>query len=144
VFCVWAHWDTDRPEVNAVAVNPTVHDFYGVSGSAVAHALSGAQFGGFGGERERRAAKAGYDAVVDTTPGLDQGAWVRLMLMFPPRPMRPMIALSIQRRLGPEHHFKCGGALARLRQDGVLILGSGGLVHTLRTLALGPNRSARA
>lgn len=130
ILAVSAHWETARPAVNAVAVNDTIHDFSGFPAAlyALRYPAPGSPVLA---ERVRALlAAGGLAADIDRERGLDHGAWVPLMLAFPEAGI-PVVQLSVQTALGPEHHVELGRLLAPLRGEGVLILGSGSFTHDL-------------
>jgi 4,5-DOPA dioxygenase extradiol len=116
----------------------TIHDFSGFPGElyGIAYPAPGAP------DLARRVPglveAAGLPCDTDTGRGLDHGAWIPMMLMFPAAEI-PVVQLSIQSHLDPARHLALGEAIAPLRHEGVLVIGSGGAVHPLGdpTLALG-------
>ena len=133
VVVISAHWETDEPTVGVAAELETIHDFSGfpeelyrmrhpARGSAdVARAVA------------VRLQDAGIASSTDPRRGLDHGAWVPLSLMYPAADV-PVVPLSLQPQAGTRHAYRVGQALAPLRDDGVLILGSGSITHNLREL----------
>lgn len=129
-----AHWSTTTPEVGAAREPETIHDFWGFPEPLydLHYAAPGnPELASVVTELLRQ---AGFDAGT-TEHGLDHAVWIPLRLMFPEADL-PVIPLSIQPHLGPEHHYRLGQTLAPLLDDDVLVVGSGNLTHSLRDYQL--------
>jgi 4,5-DOPA dioxygenase extradiol len=124
-----AHWETQTPQANGVAVNDTIHDFGGFP-----QALYDIRYPAPGAAALAQEVAALTGGRVDTVRGLDHGAWVPLMLMVPDADI-PVVQVSVQSHLGAGHAIAMGRAVAKLRDDNVLVMGSGGFVHNLRRIA---------
>lgn len=134
-----AHWETMRPQVSAAPRPATIHDFRGFPDAlyrirydapgapAVAERILGLL------------TAAGLPATVHPDRGLDHGAWVPLHLLFPAADV-PVLQISIQPDAGPAWHVRLGEALRPLREDGVLVIGSGTLTHNLHEFFRGGYR----
>jgi 4,5-DOPA dioxygenase extradiol len=130
ILVVSAHWETEQPTVNAVAVNETIHDFYGFPKELYEIAYPAPGSAALAGRVADLLGEAGLDVQIDRGRGLDHGAWVPMRLAFPEADI-PVVQLSVQTDRGPEYHLRLGRMLAPLRQEGVLILGSGSFTHDL-------------
>ena len=131
VLCVSAHWYTQGTAVTAMPKPKTIHDFGGFP-----QALFDVQYPAPG--DPRLAAKvqsllAPMDVPADFSWGLDHGAWQVLVHLYPEADI-PVIQLSIDARQPPRFHYDLGRRLAPLRDVGVLLLGSGNIVHNLRRM----------
>lgn len=128
ILCVSAHWETDTIAVTAMAQPKTIHDFYGFP-----KAVFDARYPAPGDPQLARrvaALLAPETVALDHDWGLDHGSWSVLLQMFPHADI-PVVQMSLPRRPA-RGHFDIGHKLAALRDEGVLILGSGNIVHNLR------------
>ena len=127
VVMVSAHWETDGPAVTAQSNPETIHDFGGFPDE-----LHTMQYPAPGSP----ALAARVATLTGATPtsqwGLDHGTWSVLTHVWPEADV-PVVQLSLDRRLDAQGHFDLGRRLAALRDEGVIIAGSGDFVHNLRT-----------
>jgi len=133
IVVVSAHWQINDLRMTGPSTLETIHDFFGWPAPMydIVYPASGAEWLN---ERLARVLdEAGYTVRLALRRGLDHGAWVPLSLMFPKADIS-VVQLSLLRSASPELHFRIGQALDGLRHEGVMILGSGGLVHNLRQL----------
>ena len=131
-----AHWETAVPELTAASKPETIHDFYGFPEELYRLRYPAPGNPGVAARAVELLEKAGIPAGTDARRGFDHGAWSPLLLMYP-RADIPVVELSVQPGQPPAHHIAVGRALAPLRQDNVLVMGSGGAVHNLRMLERG-------
>jgi len=129
VLCISAHWETRGLYLTAAEHPDTLHDFHGFPG-----ALFDVRYPAPGDPcLAHRCAEllAGDGARLDPRRGLDHGAWSVLIAMYPDANV-PVVQLSLDTGRAGAFHYRIARALAPLRDEGVLILGSGNLVHNLR------------
>ena len=129
VLCISAHWETQGRSHLTIGEHPrTIHDFGGFPAELFAMQYPAP---GSDGLVDRVAALLGEDRINrDATWGFDHGSWTVLQPMFPECDV-PTVQLSLDRSLGAEAHLELGRRLAPLRDEGVLIVGSGDVVHNL-------------
>ena len=133
IVCVSAHWTTARPLVTLAAAPETIHDFYGFPEELFAVRYPAPGDPALAGRVRELLAQAGIPAAGEPDRGLDHGAWVPLGLMYPQADI-PVVELSVQPEENAAHHAAMGRALAPLRREGVLVLGSGNATHNLRAV----------
>lgn len=129
VLCISAHWETRGVNVTATEKPETIHDFYGFP-----KALFDVQYQVAGDPQlARRIAELVSSTTVRLDPGrgLDHGAWSVLVSMYPGADI-PVVQLSLDTAQPGKFHYALARELAPLRDEGILILGSGNMVHNLR------------
>jgi 4,5-DOPA dioxygenase extradiol len=131
ILCISAHWETRGSQVTAMEAPRTIHDFYGFPTP-----LFEKQYPAPGSPdlAERIIKLVSQSKVLpDQTWGLDHGTWSVLCQMYPQADV-PVVQLSLDRSHENSYHYQLGRELQQLRQEGILILGSGNIVHNLRMM----------
>ena len=134
VLSVSAHWYIPGCAVTAVAAPRTIHDFGGFPKKL--YEVNYPAPGSPDLARRVKSLLSPVSVVLDEKWGLDHGTWSVLTHVFPGADV-PVVQLSIDERQPPLFHYEIGKRLAALREEGVLVIGSGNLVHNLHTYAWG-------
>jgi len=134
VLCVSAHWETRGVHAGATASPETIHDFYGFP-----QALFDVQYRAPGDPALARRAAQLAGAQQDPDRGLDHGAWGVLIAMYPDASV-PVVQLSLDTTQPGTFHYALAKKLAPLRDEGILVVGSGNIVHNLGVWRPGDGR----
>lgn len=132
ILCISAHWETKGTFVTAMERPQTIHDFGGFP-----KALYDVRYPAPG---SPALAKDTKELIKKTTVGLDEkwgldhGAWSVIKHLYPQADV-PVIQMSLDYTNAPQYHYELAKELASLRSKGVLIIGSGNMVHNLRMVA---------
>lgn len=139
VLVVSPHWMTPMPRVGLAARPETIHDFGGFGPALHAMTYPAAGHPALARRTIDALAAAGWPAVADVRRGLDHGAWVPLVHLYP-RADVPVFQVSLPEAADAEAAWRLGEALAPLADEGVLVLGSGSLTHNLYEFRTGAVR----
>ncbi len=131
ILLLSAHFEAPVATITSGLAPGTIHDFGGFP-----EALYELRYPAPGDPELAEAVRqlleaAGIPVEADAKRGFDHGAWVPLLLMYPQADV-PLVQLSIDVRQGPGYHYRLGKLLEPLRDDGVMIIGSGSATHNLR------------
>ena len=132
ILVVSAHWEAHRPTVSLSRTPETIHDFSGFSPKLYSMQYRAPGATALAERVTSLLSAAGLEAD-HSSRGLDHGAWVPLSAMYPHANV-PVTQLSMIRGADPATHFELGRALAPLRDEGVLIVGSGAITHNFSWL----------
>ncbi|MEZ4776837.1 MAG: 4,5-DOPA dioxygenase extradiol [Bacteroidia bacterium] len=139
ILCVSAHWLTQGTKVTAMAAPPTIHDFGGFPQELFDVQYPAPGSPEFALEAQKLATKTHIE--LDHKWGLDHGTWSVLKVMYPEARI-PVFQLSLDYYQPGMYHYELARELKSLREKGVLIVGSGNIVHNLRMINFrNPNQS---
>lgn len=132
ILCVSAHWETRGTFVTAMDKPKTIHDFGGFPKE-----LFEVQYPAPGNPelaKQTRALIKQTEVGLDEKWGLDHGAWSVIRHLYPKADI-PVIQMSLDYNLTPQQHYELAQEIKSLREKGVLVIGSGNMVHNLRMVA---------
>lgn len=132
ILCISAHWETKGTFVTAMEKPKTIHDFGGFP-----KALFDVQYPAPGSPALAKEVKEIMTPTLvgeDLDWGLDHGAWSVVKHLYPQADV-PIIQMSLDYNATPDRHFELGKMLSSLRKKGILIIGSGNMIHNLRMVA---------
>jgi len=129
ILVVSAHYETSGVKVACAQNQKTIHDFYGFPDE-----LFAVQYPARGDlALAQRIIEILGEGEIDENWGLDHGAW-SVLIHTHPQPEMPILQLSLDRNKSPQQHYELAKKLSILRDEGVLIVASGNIVHNLRTI----------
>jgi 4,5-DOPA dioxygenase extradiol len=132
ILCISAHWETKGTYVTAMETPPTIHDFGGFPDE-----LYNVQYPAHGSPKlanETKKLISKTEIGLDEKWGLDHGCWSVIRRLYPDADV-PVIQISLDYYKTPQYHYELSKELVSLRKKGILIVGSGNMVHNLRMLA---------
>ncbi len=136
ILAISAHWETQGTKVTIMEKPKTIYDFYGFPKELYEVKYPAAGSPDLA-QTIRNMIKL-TDVQPDLNWGLDHGTWSVLVRMFPLANI-PVVQLSLDRSKDPAHHYQLGQQLKELREEDVLIVSSGNIVHNLRMMVFDEN-----
>ena len=131
IICISAHWETNGTYVTAMENPKTIHDFYGFP--KILFDVNYPAKGNVELANETKKNILNTSVELDYEWGFDHGSWSVLKHLYPEADV-PVIQLSLNRTQSPQWHYQLAKELAFLRKKGVLIIGSGNIVHNLQMI----------
>ena len=131
ILVISAHWAAREPTVSTASKPDTIHDFGGFPDALYAMSYPAPGAPALAARVRELLAGAALPCAETPDRGLDHGAWIPLKAMYPQADI-PVVELALQPFAGTDWHRRIGAALRPLRDEGVLILGSGNVVHNLQ------------
>ncbi len=136
ILVVTAHWEARVPTFSGGSKPALIYDYYGFPKETYAISYPAVGSPPLADKAADLLTRAGIEALVDPQYGWDHGVFIPLKVMFPQADI-PVLAMSLQVGLDPDKHAAMGAALRPLRDEGVLIMGSGMSYHNLRQMGNG-------
>jgi 4,5-DOPA dioxygenase extradiol len=131
ILVISAHWEENKPTITSRAHPSLIYDYYGFPKASYEIEYPAPGSSGLANKIFKLLERAGIESKLDGRRGFDHGLFVPLKLMYPEANL-PCVQLSLVNSLQPEEHIRIGKALAELRKDNVLVIGSGFSFHNLK------------
>lgn len=126
-----AHWETAGTHITAHKLPPTIHDFGGFPPALFAQQYPAPGNPELAKQLAQHLSASGFSAEANTSWGLDHGSWVLLKRLYPNADI-PVLQISLDAsQQDLRHHYRIGQALQMFREQGVLFIGSGNIVHNI-------------
>lgn len=143
ILVISAHWEESRPTITSGSSPSLIYDYYGFPKESYEIKYPALGAPELATKVFNLLAKAGIEAKLDNQRGFDHGLFVPLKIMYPDANI-PCVQLSLVNSLQPEKHIQIGKALADLRKDNVLVIGSGFSFHNLKEFFVPSTKETRA
>ena len=131
ILVISAHWEENQPTITSGASPALIYDYYGFPEESYAFEYPAPGAPELAHKVFSLLGSADIEAKLDGQRGFDHGLFVPLKIMYPDANI-PCVQLSLVKSLQPEEHIRMGKALAGLREDNVLVIGSGFSFHNLK------------